>query len=74
MVGTFNLLDEFPDLVVVEALAAPSPRFDFEGRNGSGLRSNVQTATQNAVYDLLERFAGLAGFGLKLVGHIVVES
>ena len=57
MVGTFNLLDKFPNLVVVEALTAERPCLDLEGRNGSGLRSNGQAGTQNAVHDLLEGFA-----------------
>ena len=73
MVGTFNLLDEFPNLVVVEARAAQGPRLDFVGRKGSGLRSNVQTRAQNAVHDLLEGFAGPARFRPELGRHIVVE-
>jgi hypothetical protein len=73
VVGTFSLFKEFPNLVVVEALAAEGPRLNLVRGNGSGLRSNVQTGTENAVYDLLEGFAGPAGFLPELGGHIVVE-
>jgi hypothetical protein len=74
MVGTFILLDEFPNFVVVEALVTPGPCLDLEGRDGSGLRSNVQTVTENAVHDLFEGFAGPARFRPELGRHIVVES
>ena len=74
MVRTFNLLDEFPNFVVVEALVTPRPGLDLEGRSRSGQRSNVQTRAQNAVHDLLEGFAGPARFRPELGCHIVVES
>ena len=58
--GPFNLFDEFPDVVVVEAGISPRPRLDFEGRSRSALRSNVQSKAQEIIDDLLERSAGAA--------------
>ena len=54
MIGPFDLLDEFPDVVIVETLASERSRFDFEGRSRSDLRSNVQSKAQEIIDDLLE--------------------
>ena len=75
MEGPFNLLDEFPYLVVIEPRAQTQrARLDLEGGSRSGQRSNVQTRAQNAVHDLFKGFAGAARFRPELGGYIVVES
>jgi hypothetical protein len=72
--GPFNLLDEFPYLVVIEPWAQTQRAcLDLEGRSGGSPRSNGQTRAQNAVHDLLERFAGPSRFRLELGRHIVVK-
>ena len=72
--GPFNLLDEFPYLVVIEPRAQTQRAcLDFEGGNRSGLGSNVQAGAQDAVHDLFEGFARPACFRPELGGHIVVE-
>ena len=71
----FNLLDEFPYLVVIEPRAQTQRAcLDFEGRNRSGLRSNVQARAQDAVHDLFKRFARPPRFRPEFGGHIFVES
>jgi len=66
VVGTFNLFQEFPNLVVVEAWIPPGSCLDLVRRKGRGLRPRVEARAQNAVYDLFEGLAGLAPFRAQL--------
>ena len=73
MIGPFDLLDEFPDVVVVEAGVSPGPRFDFEGWGRSALRSNVHSKAQEIIDDLLERPAGAARLCPQLGRNVIVQ-
>jgi hypothetical protein len=71
----FDLLDQFPHVVIAEARAqAQRSRFDLERWKGSRLGAGVQPDTETVIHDLFERCAGLACFGPKLSCHVVVKS
>ncbi|MDE3178739.1 MAG: hypothetical protein KGM47_03685 [Acidobacteriota bacterium] len=58
----FNLLDEFPDFVVVEALVAQAPRLHLKGREScSGVYNGVGVVKHIFATRILAR----AGRGVK---------
>jgi len=67
------LLDEFPYLVIVDALVTPGARLDFEGWLGGILGSNVQPDTKTIVHDLLEGFSRTPGLLLQLSAQVIIE-
>ena len=74
MEGPFNLLDEFPDTVVVEPRAeAQGSCLHFEPWNGGGFGAGVQADAETVVHDLLYGLAGLPRLGPQPGCDIVVE-
>ncbi len=75
MERAFNLLDEFPYVVVTEPGAqAEGPRFDFERRNRGSFGAGAQAEAEAVVHDLLDGLAGASRFGPELGRHIVLKS
>lgn len=70
----FNLLDEFPHIVVVEPRAQPQGScLDLEGWSGTGSGSKTKPDAEAVVYNLLEGFSRPSGLLPQFGADIVIE-
>jgi hypothetical protein len=71
----FNLLDQFPNIVVAETRPqSQGPGFYFERRSRCSLAASAQTDPQIIIDYLLKGLSQPASLLTKLVANVIVES
>lgn len=76
MARPFDLIEEFADVVQIEAGLDPAKiaSLDRESRPGRRRRRSRQAAPERLVDDVLEGATGPPGLGLQLGRHVCVEA